>query len=184
MGFRENSWNCLGEIPANFQKPFFRQRFYRMCLIWYYYLRVLKKLEFWGLLQNYMGIFGKQFQSFQNRFIWQSFCSMIFQHSNGKNAQNFSGVSNFFSFLENRRVLWKKLDFLKKLVHFSNLFQEAFQELLLLKISQNEKFQNLGFLVKVDGFFSNTDISFLKAAAHGLVFLKSVSSGLFGWDSS
>ena len=114
MGFRENSWNCLGEISANFQKRFFRQRLYRMGLNLYYYLRILKKLEFWASLLNYTGVFGKKIHRFQNRFNWQSFCSMIFQHSNVKNAQNFSGVSNFFSFLENRRVLWKKVDFLKK----------------------------------------------------------------------
>ena len=113
-GFSGKQLELFGKNSSKFPKTFFRQRFYRMCLNLYYYLRILKKLELWGLLQNYMGVFGKRFHSFQNRFNWQSFCSMIFQHSNGKNAQSFSGVSNFFSFLEIRRFLWKKLDFLKK----------------------------------------------------------------------
>ena len=56
-----------------------------------------KSLNF-GMIANLRGVFGKIFQSFQNRFNWQSFCSMIFKYSNGKNAQNFPGVSNFFLF--------------------------------------------------------------------------------------
>ena len=115
MRFWENSWNCfLKKIPANIQKRFFRQSFYRMGLNWYYYLRTLKKLELWGLLQNYMGVFGKEFHRFQSRFNWQNFCSMIFKHPNGKKAQNFSEVSNFsfFSgktegFFEKNLIFWK-----------------------------------------------------------------------------
>ena len=115
MGFWENSWNCfLKKIPANFQKRFFWQSFHRMGPNWYYYLRSLKKLEIWGLQQNYMGVFGKEFHRFQNCFNWQSFCRMIFKHSNGENAQNFSEGSNFFSLsCKNRRIFWKSLIFLK-----------------------------------------------------------------------
>ena len=107
-GFSGKQLELFGRNSSKFPKMFFRQRVYRMGLNWFYYLRILKKLEFWGSLQNYMGVFGKQFHSFQNRFNWQSFCSMILQHSNGKNAQNFSGVSNFFSFLEKQKGLLKK----------------------------------------------------------------------------
>ena len=99
---------------------FFRQRFYRMGLNCYYYLRIIKKLEFWGLLQNYMGNFGIEFHRFQNRFNWQNLCSMIFKHSNGKNAQNFSEGSNFsfFSgktegFFETNLIFWKTDTFFK-----------------------------------------------------------------------
>ena len=85
-----------------------------MGLNWYYYLKIFQKLEFWGALQNYMGVFGKKLHSFQNRFNWQSFCSMIFQHSNSKIAQNFSGVSNFFFFPGKTEDLLKKAWFFKK----------------------------------------------------------------------
>ena len=80
-----------------------------MGLNWYYYLRTLKKLELWGLLQNYMGVFGKEFHRFQNRSNWQISCSMIFKHSNGENAQNFSDGSNF-SFFSGKTEGFSKKD--------------------------------------------------------------------------
>ena len=115
MGFWENSWKCfLKKIPANFQKRFFWQSFYKMGLNWYYYLRTLKKLELWGLLQNYMGVFGKKFHRFQERSNWKSSCSMISNILTVKKAQNFSEGSNFsfFSgktegFFEKNLIFWK-----------------------------------------------------------------------------
>ena len=52
--------------------------------------------------------------------------------------------------------------------------------MLLLKKSQIEKVQNLGFLVNKAGFFRKKT----KAANQGLVYSKNVSSGIFVWDSS
>ena len=112
--FWENNWNCLEKISAIFQKRFFRQRFYRMGLNWYYYLRILKKLEFWGLLQNYMGVFGKKFHSFQNRFNWQSFVVWFFNILTVKMLKISQEFLTFFSLsCKNRRVFWKSLNFFK-----------------------------------------------------------------------
>ena len=123
MHFGENSWNCfLKKTPANIQKRFFRQSFYRMGLNWYYYLRTLKKLELWGLLQNYMGVFGKEFHRFQSRFNWQNSCSMTFKDSNSENAQNFSEGSNFSFFsvktegFFEKRFIFSKSDTVVKFV--------------------------------------------------------------------
>ena len=97
-GFLGKQLELFGSNYSKFPKTFFRQRFYRMGLNWYYYLKIFQKLEFWGALQNYVGVFGKKLHSFQNRFNGQGFCSMIFQKSNSEIAQNFSGISNFFFF--------------------------------------------------------------------------------------
>ena len=113
--FWENSWNFfLKKIPTKFQKRFFWQSFYRMGRNWYYYLRSLKKVEIWGLQQNYMGVFGKEFHRFQNCFNWQSFSRMIFKHSNGENAQNFSEVLTFFLFPAKTGGFFEKAWFIQK----------------------------------------------------------------------
>ena len=115
MGFWEKSWKCfMKKIPANFQKRFFWQSFYKMGLNWYYYLRTLKKLELWGLLQNYMGVFGKKFHRFQERSNWKSSCSMISNILTVKKAQNFSEGSNFSFFSGKTEGFFeKRLIFLK-----------------------------------------------------------------------
>ena len=54
------------------------------------------------------------FDSFQNQYTWQFFCSRFFKHSNGNNPQNFSNGTDFYFFPEETEGFFKnKLDFLK-----------------------------------------------------------------------
>ena len=140
-GFSGKQLELFGRNSSKIPKMFFRQRVYRMGLNWFYYLRILKKIEFWGSLQNYMGVFGKQFHSFQNRFNWQSFCSMILQHSNGKNAQNFSGVSNFFFFpWKTEGSFEKSLNFWKNWYIFQICSRRRSKNCFCLRILKTKEF--------------------------------------------
>ena len=77
-GFLGKQLELFGRNSSKIPKTFFRQKFYGMGLNWYYYIKILQKLEFWGALQNYMGVFGKKLHSFQNRFNGQGFAVWFF----------------------------------------------------------------------------------------------------------
>ena len=137
-----------------------------MRLTWYYCLRNLKKLGFRGLLQNYMGVFGKILHSFQNRFTWQLFCSMLFKHSNGNNDEDFRNVLTFIFFQEKRNGFSERsLIFLKtdKIVTF---VPEGVSNSALNKNSQNEEVQNLGFLRWQMAFFEKKKLFFFSQPLH------------------
>ena len=157
---------------------FFRNRtfclkIYRMRLKWYYCLRFLKKLECYGLLQNYMGNIEKIHDSFQFLNNWQFFCSMPFKHSKGRTAQDFWKVSNFFFSWRNKTV-FKTAWFFLKADTIVKFILGSVPNIAFIQEFSKRKRSKFRIPCEYSWVFARKDLNFFKAATHGLFFFQKV----------
>ena len=114
MGFRENSWNCLGEISAIFQKRFFGKDFIEWVSTGIITWEFSKSLNFGAYCKITWVFMGKNFIVFKIALTGKVFVVWFFNILTVKMLKNSQEFLTFFSFLEKQKGLLEKAWFFKK----------------------------------------------------------------------
>ena len=118
MGFSAKKLELFGKSSSILRKTLLLAKILKSASQMVWLLKNSQKVWFLGLTAKYMGVFEKVLDSFQNRNKRQFFCSMLFEHSKGNIAQNFSKAPNFIYILEKQKGFSKKLIFFKNWYKF------------------------------------------------------------------